>query len=1623
MTYRTTFEDIKSILSVQDVLDRHGVPTKGRKKYRTTCPSCQSNDGFEVNTTTNKVRCYRASCGFSGDIFDIIGVFHNTDDRREQFSIAAGMAGISTHNISAEQQQRIQEAQDRRDREDRTRQRRQEAATLERPGIMERLWHIVKEVKEAPLSDQVKQWLEGRGIDPDHAYNLGVRDWSTRRRELQSFANNLTDDQKRAAGLVNDDGKLWFPLYSDRPNVMIPCWHHGDAAPWSWRCRLINPFGNRKILAQPSGDIEKDHKASILGQRQAHGAAHIVVVEGEPDYLSATQLLQHVDDVGVIGLLTVADTRWSQLFDALPNAQKITLAIHHDRDKETNERKPLNEHNPSLSFASWLTETNRSFDVVLLDVPGNDDLNDHHKRDDAAWFIKAIETGASDRAFAPCVVQNLIEHARALAHPEMMANPFDGQARLTIDEASEQLDALYHDILGAGQAGEGLHLLAVDTEVGKSTRLNQSLINHITSLFECSMHGQDTYILTLPTHDLCLEQIERWNEHAPKNLVQDALVFDAGRRAEQGDYHCPNHAEYTERAAIAPCAGSDFCFHECDYGQSDDLHCPWRDRTRPSQHARVILRTHQMHQNRLLQAGEVKAAKVRAVRWVDCIKTMGYAADFEGTITRAEHHTTQTYKAQATKKDNGKMILHVLRHPHGLTAPDLSAYLSVAPTKTDDGYNISINTEGKRELARWMISTITDDQGEEYQTPLAYGPIDPNDPTSTEAMLIWRRFANPDYGRVIIHDEDILGTIKHTTTIPLDTIHLMMGEGMITDDQGRAISKTDERWSALVQWCEGRKDGAGRKSNQKRLETITNATGIDWPALGWSTDAEQKYIDAVVAAYERGEKPNQIATHDQREAIKQAIERQGAGVAIHPEHGLSVVHTKPMLNPGAKTTLLLDATAHEKPLRLLLEDFPHELTAHHIRAKHHDETQIVRIETKMGSAGDIVRKTRDDQGRALEASLDYHRLKAIHNLTGDKKTLHIIRKAYAPDALPNDEQPSGAHLLFKQYQQGGDEVMWHCSTDSKGSNKYEYIPCVIADPWFKPGAVVDADAELYQWHAQQSDDPALRTMSFEHWRAVALWEHHGAPYLQAVMRCRSRRNPRTIFYCAPYDIPGIEATQPPITEDALAMMMFLGNEQAAQSNGVVAGAVRWLLGHLGKLPLHALTEDAFRAWIDQLRKTPDLFNHINNLQFCPEAPSFAIYISPIANDGEGGQFEFNASHIQKIVNRLDHTRLLDQLTGARVISAATVGASKHVRWLMSDGATITREEIEEDARTLGARSVEIDGEQVHLVDLDWSCVGDWSWPEVWRVLDVNSRSAAQRALVARGLPTSLKKLKEAVAPVEEVQPLPELDLSAFDSEEDINKFSIMRHYSKSRWADAAQCLKDEGYDGTLDELREFWREDREEAQAIRDERTISRYSVVDERPTAPRHVKTPELLQAAGSPSAPRPVWDDDQADNLPEWTREQMNAYVDELFGPRTPAEVAKTLRRATAAREKSRKSDVLTFRAVHPEVQPLEHAYHQWSNNPWIPSAVRMTTDFDAWCAHLRLHVGDWSFDLLPVGPRRQWIENTIKSAIDSLIRDESVPVEQLVCLDGQWRIDDHDAGLEPVGVGWYLPIDQAA
>lgn len=1623
MTYRTTldFEDIKSILSPHKVLEHLGIPAK-RRGQKSTCPACRKDDGFSVFDNFNG-KCHRRSCAFVGDIFDIIGAFYSTDDKREQFNIAAGMAGISTHNISAEQQQRIQEAQDKRDREERARQRRQEAATLARPGIMERLWHIVK---EAPLSDQVKQWLEGRGIDPDHAYKLGVRDWSTRRRALQAFVGDLTDDQKRAAGLVNGEGKLWSPLYSGRPDVMIPCWHHGDAAPWSWRRRLIKPTRDRKTLAQPSGDTGHTHKASVLGQRQAHGAAHIVVVEGEPDYLSATQLLQHVDDVGVIGLLTITHKQWDQLFDALPNAQRITLAVHHDRDKETNERKPLNEHKPSLDFANWLAETDRSFDVMLLDVPGEPDLNDHHKEGDTAWFVEAIKTGASDRAFAPCEVQDLIEHARALAHPEMMANPFDGQARLTIDEASNQLDALYPDLLGAGQAGEGLHLLAIDTEVGKSTGLNQSLINHITSLFERSMHDQDTYILTLPTHDLCLEQLERWIEHAPNNSVQDALVFDAGRRAEQGDYHCPNHAEYTERAAIAPCAGSDFCFHECNYGQNDDLKCPWRERTKPSRHARVILRTHQMHQNRLLQAGEVKAAHDREIRWIDCIKTMGYTAGFEGTITRDERHGAHTYKAQATKNDNGKIILHAVRHPHGLTAPDLSAYLSATPDQSDEGYNIQINTEGKRELARWMISTITDDQGDEYQTPLAYGPIDPNDPTSTEAMLIWRRFANPDYGRVIIHDEDILGTIKHTTTIPLDTIHLMMGEGMITDDQGRAINKTDARWSALVQWCEGRKDGADRKSNQKRLETITNATGIDWPALGWSTDAEQGYIDKVIEAYGRGEKPNQIATHDQREAIKQAIERQGAGVAIHPEHGLSVLHTKPMLNPGAKTTLLLDATAHEKPLRLLLQDFPHELTAHHIRAQHHKDTQITRIETKMGSAGDIVRKTRDDQGRALEASLDYHRLKAIHNLTGDKKTLHIIRKAYAPDALPNDEQPSGAHLLFKQYQQGGDEVMWHCSTDSKGSNKYEYIPCVIADPWFKPGAVVDADAELYQWHAQQSDDPALRTMSFEHWRSVALWEHHGAPYLQAVMRCRSRRNPRTIFYCAPYDIPGIEATQPPITEDALAMMMFLGSEQTERlPQGIAAGAVRWLLKYLGKLPLHALAEDVFSTWIAELQKTPNLSNHINVLQFFSDVPVNAIYISPIAFTGTGENFEFNASHVQKIVNRLDNNKLLDQLTGARVVSAPTVGASKHVRWLVSDGATITREEIEEAARSLGARSVEIDGEQVHLVDLDWSCV-DWSarppivWGQIQALMQVDNHSTARRALIARGLPTSIKKLKEAVAPVEA---LPELDLSAFDSEEAISKIAIMRHYNKSRWADAAQCLKNEGYDGTLDELREFWREDREEDQAIKDERTISRYSVVDERPTAPRHVKTPELLQAAGSPAAPRPVWDDDQADNLPEWTREQMSAYVDELFGPRTPAEVAKTLRGVTTQLEKSRKGDVLTFRAADPHLQPLEHAFHQWSNNPWIPSAVRMTTDFDAWCAHLRLHVGDWSFDLLPVGPRRQWIENTIKSAIDSLIRDERVPVEQLACLDGQWRIDDHDAGLEPVGVGWYLPIDQAA
>lgn len=1238
--------------------------------------------------------------------------------------------------------------------------------------------------------------------------------------------------------------------------------------------------------------------------------------------------------------------------------------------------------------------------------------------------------------------QRWIDPAPTPNHAVPMVGPFDGQRSDDLAAAREKLKHLIATLHEDGiikNADYDVLFIAADTELGKTTTMLNLLVE-IFEICEGNLSKMDAFVFTFPSYDLCKGKLEQLLEIADGRLsdalyskFKNAVVLDVGRRA-RGAHRCDRFDEYSRRRAVDPCAAGAWCHNADGCGQharymdaeSRAAACPWSKHVEENQRKSsfITIRTHAMHRLKLPEddgSGDV-------VLWSDMLNQWGIYPTSAGEIAFTGDHGTK-YKDRLQKTSKGGRRLTIVEDPSGMGAPDLDEgeHLNLKDGK------ISLTRSGKVAILRWLMDARTDGNGDlafddSYNNPL--GRVERDGVTRSAFWDVWQDY---DTGVVCIHDETIADHISPTVAVTIDDMRTLLNRGIIAGENTRSFL-----------------DSIDSRPERGQLLSLDDL-GLMAPEWSWCEDAERQYSSELMQVVEDGEDlPDDAVNHESRSAARAIIEggyfniqkSKALDDGAERKDKLTTIIRQGFFHPHAKTSIFMDATTNAVELDVLLRNEGMTLKAEQLRARPHDESTCFYIQWDQPRAGELAdpAKTfckddpRDDKPHSTDSrNLLLYRAKnaIVEAVAGSRSILLGTRKRYTPDLDGSCDCAVRDDLAtFKSVDDANRCIIHHNGSLARGSGAFEHVEVVCADSYKVPRHSIEARAQFLYRQAQLLTNADLhevdhRAVELDFWRGVARYSLEGAPIEQLVQRIRTRGNARAVMICGTEEIPGLPPTNDPLTPDALCMFALMAAEDldAVGAPGIIPGAASWMLHQVGYLPVY---DDLahYEQWLSGL----DLENLFKlqpveaTIQNFASTPPNAI----VLYRGLAGFVRNFATALLRTAEYIENRHRAHPLPTAITTTATIRHKSKRqIKMLTAADVQPSDHCIERAARAMDASAVEIDGAMIFFEDLDWSSV-DWSarrpivWGQIQDLLQVGSKGTAERRLLERYGTKDLRELQSMVAPVEA---LPELDLSAFDSEEDISKIAIMRHYNKSRWADAVQCLKNEGYDGTLDHVRRSWREDREEDQAIKDERTISRYSVVDERPTAPRHVKTPELLQAAGSPAAPRPVWDDDQADKLPEWTREQMNAYVDELFGPRTPAKVAKVMRRVTSTREKSRKSDVLTFRAADPHLQPLEHAFHQWSNNPWIPRAVRMTTDFDAWCAHLRLHVGDWSFDLLPMGPRRQWIENTIKSAIDSLIRDERVPVEQLACLDGQWRIDDHDAGLEPVGVGWYLPIDQAA
>ena len=235
------------------------------------------------------------------------------------------------------------------------------APTPERPSVdagpfLSELWAVVD---EAPLSAAADRYLrQTRGIEPDAAYALGCRDWSTRREELAELVQRTSLEVLEAVGLARA-GWLWAPLAgllrgdASWAGLAVPAWRLGAAWPERWRWRFFVPrkTGKQKPLksqaplgggtgllglGRPGRLDAPEVDLAWLGSG-APGAEIMIIAEGEPDWWTATEV---ADGRAVVIAVCGSPKRWGDTWPSLSElaargVRRVAVCVHHgERDPD-----------------------------------------------------------------------------------------------------------------------------------------------------------------------------------------------------------------------------------------------------------------------------------------------------------------------------------------------------------------------------------------------------------------------------------------------------------------------------------------------------------------------------------------------------------------------------------------------------------------------------------------------------------------------------------------------------------------------------------------------------------------------------------------------------------------------------------------------------------------------------------------------------------------------------------------------------------------------------------------------------------------------------------------------------------------------------------------------------------------------------------------------------------------------------------------------------------------------------------------------------------------------------------------------------------------------------------------
>lgn len=345
---------------------------KAGPTFKGLCPfHDEKTPSFTVNPARERFHCF--GCGADGDLIDFLM-------RTEKLSfkeayLKAGWDGTTHPRADLEA-----------------------GPVVDPRPLLSALWELVE---RRPWSAQAAAYLLGREIEPDAAYIVGCRDWSSVIEQVRDLVDSFPAEIVDAAGL-GQEGRLWAPLRHTIPGLAVPVWRMGEAFPWRWRWRVFAPrqdapkslscYGHGAYTDFLGAGMPRplpDHGGVVAEQafdvRRPQGST-LVIVEGEPDWWSAIEAL---DGRAQVMAVCGAPPRWRESWPSVAplkarGVQHIVACFH--------QGKPQDDglgHGERL--AEDLADHCEAAGVTLRAAlpPEGNDLNDMHRR----GHLKAWLTG------------------------------------------------------------------------------------------------------------------------------------------------------------------------------------------------------------------------------------------------------------------------------------------------------------------------------------------------------------------------------------------------------------------------------------------------------------------------------------------------------------------------------------------------------------------------------------------------------------------------------------------------------------------------------------------------------------------------------------------------------------------------------------------------------------------------------------------------------------------------------------------------------------------------------------------------------------------------------------------------------------------------------------------------------------------------------------------------------------------------------------------------------------------------------------------------------------------------------------------------------------------------------